>query len=220
MNKLKHMAVVACLSLWAAASHATVIPCDATAGNLVQNCGFESGDFSSWALSGADVPGDLNNLYGVEFGTDPDGNDPHGGSYQAWFGDFVANPLTLAQTLATKAGDQYLVSFYLAQDGSPPDKGYSAPHLQTSFGGTSLNNVTAVPMQAYTEYAFLVYATSASSLLSLTLGNDTGYFLLDDVSVVDQTPGVAVPEPNSLALVGVGLLAFFTMRSRRRGRQR
>jgi len=220
MSKFKHMAVLACLSLWATTGHATPISCDATAGNLVQNCGFESGDFSKWTLSGIDVPAEQGNLYGVELGTDPDGNDTHGGSYQAWFGDFVPNPLTLAQTLTTKAGDQYLVSFYLAQDGAPPDRGYSTAHLQATFGSTSLTSVTAVPLQGYTAYSFLVDATSVSSLFSLTLGNDTGYFLLDDVSVVDQTPSVAVPAPDSLALIGAGLLAFFATGYRRRGRQR
>jgi len=91
----------------------TVSLCDASAGNLVANCGFETGDFTSWTLSGLDVPLESGNLYGVE-GVDPDGIFPNSGSSQAYIGDLVANATTLSQDIITKPADQYLVSWYLA----------------------------------------------------------------------------------------------------------
>lgn len=213
MKLFKRLTLAAGLTLWAAASHAAG-GCDATAGNLVRNCGFESGSFSSWTLSGNDVPQTEGNLYGVEVGTDPDGYAPHGGVYQAYFGDGVANATTLAQTLSTKAGDSYLISFYVAQDGGPPDGAYTTPHLTASFGGTALASVSAVPLQGYTAYTFTAKAGAASSLFSLTLGNDTGYFLVDDVSVVDRTS--PVPEPAPWLMMAGGLLTLGLAGRRRR----
>src|SRR5277367_3761001 len=71
--------------------------------NIVANCGFETGDFTGWTLSGNDVPGELGNLYGVK-GTDPsplpDGTAPNSGTSQAFFADIAADPITLSQTLA------------------------------------------------------------------------------------------------------------------------
>src|SRR5580704_8216270 len=71
--------------------------------NLLSNCGFESGDFTSWTLAGNDVPGQLGNLYGVE-GTDPfplpGGTAPFSGNFQAYFGDLNANATTISQEVA------------------------------------------------------------------------------------------------------------------------
>jgi hypothetical protein len=58
------LAVVFCLSLSVSAQQGKKVPapaggailvpseCDATPGNLVANCGFETGDFTSWTQSG------------------------------------------------------------------------------------------------------------------------------------------------------------------------
>jgi uncharacterized membrane protein YfcA len=59
-----------------------------------------------------------------------------------------------------------------------------------------------------------VAATSASTVLNLTLGNDLGEFLLDDVSVVPAP----TPEPSTwtLALAGVLVGVFLGKRVTRR----
>jgi hypothetical protein len=181
-----------------------------TATNLVANCSFQTGDFTGWTLSGNDVSaGTLGNLYGVEQGTDPDGISPvDGSSYQGWFGDQRSNATTLSQVLSTVIGDEYTVSLYLAQDGGPTT-GNTNPNeyansFSASFGGNTLMS-GPVSFEGYTQYTFNVDATSTSSVLNLTLGNDPGQFLLDDVSVTDASPS-PVPEPPTWTMMLAGIM--------------
>jgi hypothetical protein len=176
--------------------------CDSVSGNLVGNCGFETGSFTSWTLSGNDVPLQQNNLYGVE-GVDPfDGISPNSGNNQAFFADIVANVTVLSQSLSTTPGAMYTVSWHLAQDKSPTS---SFPNeFIGSFGGVLLFGQTDVAAQGYTDYSFSVQATSSSSLLSFAIANDLGDFLLDDVSVVRQSATVT-PLPAALPLFAGGL---------------
>src|ERR1039457_6740312 len=116
--------------------------CNSNPANLVANCGFETGDFTGWTLAGNDVPIQLGSLYGVE-GVDPDTISPNSGDYQAYFGDTVANSITLSRTISTAAGGEYVVSWYLAQD-MPPVNPYSNQY-SASFGGVPLVSLSAMP---------------------------------------------------------------------------
>jgi hypothetical protein len=180
-------------------SHAA--SCSANPTNLLSNCGFETGDFTSWTLTGNDVPGELNNLYGVE-GVDPlDGIGPHSGSYQAYVGDLATNALTLSQTVATSAGHAYSITFDLAQDTVAtalyPNK------ISVLFDGVSLFSQTNIGMEGYTQYTFSGSAIASTTTLSITLGNSLGEFLLDDASVTIAP----LPEPSTwLLALGGGLL--------------
>jgi hypothetical protein len=183
--------------------------CNANPRNLVANCGFETGDFTSWALSGNDTPLQLGNLYGVE-GTDPvNGISPDSGSSQAYFADLDSSATTLSQTLATQIGVTYQISWFLAQDTalvSPYSNSFSL-----SFGGAKVANLTAIPVEGYTKYSYGWAATSASTNLSFTIGNDLGAFLLDDVTVQ------VAPEPASWLELLIGS-AFCGFVARRRAR--
>jgi hypothetical protein len=187
---------------------ASVSICDNIAGNLVANCGFETGDFTAWTLTGNDTipPSELGNLYGVE-GVDPDTIAPNSGSYQAYVGDLVANATTLSQTLTTLPGGEYTVSLYLAQDtepgtGQPPNSN----EFDVTLDGMTVFDDIDVPVEGYTEYTGTVDVTDSSSVLDITLGNDLGEFLLDDVSVI------ATPEPSAWKLALGGALLGFAFR--------
>jgi PEP-CTERM motif len=193
------------LAMQGRAVASTISVCDANPLNLVTNCGFETGDFTSWTLSGNDVPFELGNLYGVE-GVDPfDGMSPNSGLNQAYFADLVSNATTLSQTLATQIGDTYQISWFLAQDTDPASPYSNA--FSASFGGNPLTSLTSLPVQGYTRYSYTMAATSASTTLSFTLGNDLGEFLLDDISV-------ATPEPATwlCALIGAALCGLAVRR--------
>jgi hypothetical protein len=182
--------------------------CSSITGNLVTNCGFETGDFTGWTLSGNDVPGELGNLYGVE-GQDPvDGIFPHSGNDQAYFADLDANATTISQTIGLSGPYQeYTVSFYLAQDTAPVTP-YSN-ELNVAFGGTTYISDSGIAVEGYTKYSFVASDSLPTALLSITLGNDGGEFLLDDVSVV------STPEPSAwFLLLTAGALCVFGARSR------
>jgi hypothetical protein len=207
--------VAASLFLGIQQGRAAASICGSITANLVTNCGFETDDFTGWSLSGNDVPGELNNLYGVE-GQDPiDLIFPNSGSYQAYIADFVSNATTLSQTLTTVPGGEYTVSLYLAQDTAPDSGGPGfSNEFDATLDGITLEDVTDVAAEGYTEYSDTVDVTDSSSALDITLGNDLGEFLLDDVSVV------ATPEPSAwtLSLGGVSLLGFAFRRKLGRGR--
>jgi len=182
---------------------ASVSICNGVAGNLVTNCGFEKGDFTGWTLSGNDVPGQEGVLYGVEAGQDPvDSIFPNSGTSQAFFADLVANATTLSQTLSTTPGGQYSVALFLAEDTAATGTCNAVPcanEFTATLDGITIDNFTDVPVEGYTEYSGTVNVTDASSVLDITLGNDLGQFLLDDVIV-------ATPEPSAWQLALGGMM--------------
>ena len=187
--------------------------CDNTPHNLVTNCGFETGDFTGWTVTGNDVPGQEGNLYGVQgAGGDPYGINPNSGSYDAFGADLDVNALTLSQNLSL-AGPwgSYTVSFYLAQYTDPSlGGGKYSNELNVSFGGTPFITDTAIANQGYTLYSFTTPDSSPSAELDITLGNDLGEFVLDDVSVV------STPEPAAwFLLVTAGALCVLAAKRSR-----
>jgi subtilase family serine protease len=150
--------------------------------SLVQNGGFETGDFTDWTLVGDTV---IPTQFGetIYNAVENIGSYPlvvHSGSYGAFLGDtFVA---TLSQTLPTIPGDLYLLSFWLDN----PVSG-ATQIFQVNWNGTSLYSVTNPPVYSWTNFEFIATA-AGNDTLQFGAENDPNYFGLDDVSVVRIPP--------------------------------
>jgi hypothetical protein len=173
--------------------------------NLVQNPGFEqtvgqgttatSSPF--WTVS----PG---------FGTDfVSGGNANSG---IWYAEFAATSAanaqsgTLSQTIATVPGNYYIVSFFLANFGSPHDT------FLATFGGQTVLSLTDASAFRYTQYSMVIRATSAQSVLAFTGEQDPASFGLDDVSV---QAGPAPVMGGGLLSLGVAAAGFVARRVRR-----
>jgi hypothetical protein len=173
--------------------------CDAIAGNLVTNCGFETGDFTGWT----EKPATTGSLFGVD-------GAPHSGEDAAFFG--AADPPNedmISQSISTIAGQAYNITFFLRNDVEHPENP-STDQFTAMFDGITLLSLTNAAGFPYTAFTDTLVATSTSTTLSFGAYQVLDFFSLDDVSVT-----AAVPEPTSLALLGSALLAFGVIRRRR-----
>jgi hypothetical protein len=146
---------------------------------LVENGGFETGDFTAWDLFGGDPPDNFvtnNNYYGVT---------AHSGSYFAVLG--ATNITYLSQTLPTTAGQPYLLSLWL----NSPD-GYSPNQFLVSWNGTTLFNQTNLPASSgWTNLQFKVLATTTNTVLEFGFLDVPSFLGLDAITVEPELPGIA-----------------------------
>ena len=166
--------------------------CDAITGNLVTNCGFETGGLTGWQGEGAFVDG-VTYDEGV-----------NSGSYASFWG-VVGEDGTLYQDLTATVGQAYNISFYFASDGGMPND------FSASFDGIPLFSNVNDPAHGYEQHSFTATATSASPRLQFYGRNDPSWQALDDISV---TAATGTPEPSTLVLMG-GALLFAIGRLRR-----
>jgi len=171
-------------------------PCTGVVGNLVANCGFESGSFSGYTRTGNTASS------GVDMFS------AHSGSYGAYFANRGASQ-TLAQTLATTAGARYAFSFFLLSEDVLPGTAF----VQAFFGGQQVFNLVGQAPLDYTQYQFTVTATGPTTEMQFVVENDPSFYQLDDVSVA--LAATTIPEPASVVLVGAGLLGLATAGRRR-----
>jgi hypothetical protein len=134
--------------------------------NLVQNNGFEAGDFSSWSKSG-------NSQF-----TDVVNSSPyvHTGSFGARLGPIGALGF-ISQTLTTVPGQNYLISFWLFSGGSVPNE-----FLVVWDGGTIFDEIN-LPNIGWTNVNLIATAATSSTVLEFGFRNDPNYLGLDDISV-------------------------------------
>jgi hypothetical protein len=191
-RKVLCTAALLCTTVWSA-----------NAVNIVNNPGFETGDFTGWTVN------DPSNFTGV-------GNDAafaHSGTHYAFLGA-TPNTGSLSQSLATMAGQSYTLSFWLANDATPglgPTTAFAA-----FFNGVSVFALPGnSPVFGYTQFTISgLVATGAATTLEFRYRHDNDFFRLDDVSV-------SVPEAFSTiwlslpAFGALGLLHFSRARTRK-----
>lgn len=223
LNFISSTAIVFALAC-GAASLAKADVCGSITGNAVANCGFESGDFTGWTLSG-NLQGGAppNSFYGV------DSAFPNSGSFEGYFGvqggggnaiGTLGPFLALSQTLNLQPAQNYSLGFYLDQNGPTDAPGY-VNHFDALFGGVPIFSETNAPNSGgmYQSYSFVVSTGSdataaANTLLQFDFQNDSDFFYFDDVHVTAIGP---TPEPASILLVSPVLVALYFLRRRRSG---
>lgn len=188
-----------CAAAWPL-SAGSLSPCDAQAGNLVVNCGFESGDFTGWTWGG-NTGATL-----VTSGTFYVYSGANSGSYYAVLGP-VGSDGILAQTLSTTPGDTYTVSFYLGAVGDSPSD------FSAYWDGNTLLSLSNPSVPAYTQFLYTVTGTG-SDTIQFNFRDDPAYIALDDIVVLDA--GTVIPEPGSMGLLIAGLGLAILARRRRR----
>jgi hypothetical protein len=162
----------------------------------VTNGGFETGDFTGWTQAGNE------GFTGVDSAT------PHSGTFGAFFGP-IGSTGSITQTLATTAGQNYTISFWLANEGGVVETDQNS--FQALFGGNILMTLTNAPASEYTLYTLAGTASGASTDLTFEFRNDLSFWDLDDVQAVEG----AVPEPSTWAMIllGFGAIGFAIRRS-------
>lgn len=169
--------------------------------SILQNGGFETGDFTGWTLAGDTYTSST--IYNV-VATDADYPGlVHSGRYGALLGE-LGYLATLTQTVATRPGQLYLISGWLNNPVADTNQLFTA-----RWEGHDFLNLTNPPaIYTWTNFTRVVTATGTTAVLQLGAQNDNHYFGLDDVSV-NPVPPVNF---NSLAVQGNGLsLAWYSL---------
>ena len=170
----------------------------AAAQELVTNGGFETGDFSGFTQTG--------NPGATYVSSSP--LVVASGAYGAQFGP-IGSIGTITQTLATNAGQNYLISFDLRNLGGTPN------FYDVLFGGVSLFTATNSAAFGYTNFSTTATALGVSTDLAFNFRHDPTSFALDNVSVTAVNGAVPEPATWAMMLIGFGAMGV-SMRRRRR----
>ena len=158
--------------------------CNAASGNLVANCGFETGDFTGWKLRN-------NDGFTLVVGNQVTGDANSGGFYADLGTAFTT--VTIQQTLADGPG-AYTFSFAFASGGGGA--------FTAMWDNQVLLDLVNAPATPYTEYSFSVTGIG-NDTISFVSRNDYNFDALDDVMV---TPAAEASLTWLGALLGVAIL--------------
>jgi hypothetical protein len=156
--------------------------------SIVQNGGFENGDFSDWTFVGDTIIGWASyNVVVTEWNQLGIFDVSHSGYFGACLGE-VGYAATLSQTLVTTPGQQYVVSYWL----SNPQYG-TVQTFNVSWNGADMTDfgLTNPPAFGWTNFQFVVTACDTNSTLQFAAENDVFSFGFDDVSVTPVPLAIA-----------------------------
>jgi len=187
-------------SIFCAAALLCTVAWNAKAVNIVNNGGFETGNFSGWTVN------DPSNFSLVG----PNPLFSHSGTFHA---DLGAQGVTgsLSQSLTTVVGTSYTLSFWLANDSSTTPNSFAA-----FFNGVQVFGVANSAVFGYTQFTISgLIATGTSTVLDFRYRHDADFFRLDDVSVDAQ----GVPEAASTIWLALPTFAALGLVYSRKGRK-
>jgi uncharacterized repeat protein (TIGR03803 family) len=158
---------------------------------LVQNGGFETGDFNFWNENG--------NTAGASVSTNS--RAVYSGTYGALLGA-KGSLGYLSQSLPTVPGQTYLLSMWL----DSPD-GISPNEFLVDWNGTVVIDQTNLVAFGWTNLQFFVTATDTNTLLQFGFRDDESFLGLDNIQVTplvsaDGPPIIATQPANQIALQG------------------
>ena len=136
--------------------------------NLVQNGGFETGDFAGWTQAGNT---------GATFVGGGSPSYVHSGSRGAGLGP-VGSLGYLTQSLATTPGASFLVSFWFRNPDLATPNEFAA-----TWNGTNLFDQTNMGQFGWTNLQYTVTANGPNAVLQFGFRNDPDFFGFDDISV-------------------------------------
>ena len=200
-GKAVPMLALAAIAVVGVASSAEA-QCGSVVGNMVQNCGFETGDFTGWTMGTPFITSNWNKVAG--------GMNAHTGS-DGWWGGYIGQPTFLSQTLTTVAGQEYNFGFWF---NSPYGQNGQPNAMVARWDGVDVVNLVDPPIADWTYYSFDVVASGASTTFEIGLQQDLGYEGIDDVQVTTATD--AAPEPAALVYMVTGLIGVAGIARRRR----
>jgi hypothetical protein len=187
----------------AAAMAGPVSICNGISGNLIQNCGFETGG------AGNSAPPDWTTSNFIGGDDVIVGSPVNSGSFSLQIAnDEQFGAAVISQNFSDIAGATYQFTFFVFDAAGTNTSNQLFQAFWNSTSGTPVfaNSGGGSPASGFTEETFSETGTGSDSI-TFTSYNTPNFYYLDDVSVVETAgpPSPSVPEPTTVLLMGLGI---------------